>query len=99
MVETVFSSVQVIKKLIEFFPNLLIGALDPAVSSSSLLQLFVRGNQMQVLEKIKLLIELDKSVLHNRSVTEDNIPILHACLELTECCHRMPEKFFIFRHL
>ena len=47
----VFSSVQVIKKLIEFCPNLLIGALDPAVSSSSLLQLFVRGNQMQVLEK------------------------------------------------
>ena len=90
----VFSSVQVIKKLIEFCPNLLIGALDPAVSSSSLLQLFVRGNQMQVLEKIKLLIELDKSVLRNRSVTEDNLPILHACLELTECCHRMPEKFF-----
>ena len=47
----VFSSVQVIKKLIEFCPNLLIGALDTAVSSSSLLQLFVRGNQMILLQE------------------------------------------------
>jgi hypothetical protein len=93
-IAVVFSSVQVIKILLGFRPNVLSGGLNPAVSASSLLQLFLRGNQTQVFEKITLLIELDKSVLHNRSVTEDNIPILHACLELTECCHRMPEKFF-----
>ena len=93
-IAVVFSTVQVIKILLGFHPKLSFSALEPAVGASSLLQLFVRGNQMQVLEKLKFLFELDKTVLHNRTVTEDNIPILHACLELTECCHRMPEKFF-----
>ena len=93
-IAVVFSTVKVINIILDFSSTSLLTALNPTLSSSSLLQLYVRGNKLQVLEKLEFLLQRDKSVFRNRIVTKSNLPILHACLELTECCDRMPEKFF-----
>jgi len=51
-IAVVFSTVKVINIILDFSSTTLLTVLNPTLSSSSLLQLYVRGNKLQVLEKL-----------------------------------------------